>query len=75
MGKKCPPQAFVGILVGKFFHRGDEDGEPKPDGEFPVAIPRHVLYIAGSLGRALEFPIHVSLYSTDDTCRGEFRYA
>jgi hypothetical protein len=35
----------------------------------------HVLYIAGSLGRALEFPIHVSLYSTDDTCRGEFRYA
>ena len=38
MGKKCPPQAFVGIPAGKFFRRGDGDGEPKPDGEFPVAI-------------------------------------
>ena len=40
MGKKCSPQAFVGIPAGKFFRRGDGDGEPKPDGEFPVAIPR-----------------------------------
>jgi hypothetical protein len=40
MGKKCPPQAFVGIPAGKFFRRGDGDGEPKPDGEFPVAISR-----------------------------------
>jgi hypothetical protein len=39
MGKKCPPQAFVGIPAGKFFRCGDGDGEPKPDGEFPVAIP------------------------------------
>jgi hypothetical protein len=39
MGKKCPPQAFVGIPVGKFFCRGDGFGELKPDGEFPVAIP------------------------------------
>jgi hypothetical protein len=39
MGKKCPPQAFVGIPVGKFFRRGDGFGELKPDGEFPVAIP------------------------------------
>ena len=39
MGKKCPPQAFVGIPAGKFFRRGDEFGELKPDGEFPVAIP------------------------------------
>jgi hypothetical protein len=39
MGKKCPPQAFVGIPVGKFFRREDGDVEPKPDGEFPVAIP------------------------------------
>jgi hypothetical protein len=38
MGKKCPPQAFVGIPAGKFFRGGDGDGEPKPDGEFPVAI-------------------------------------
>jgi hypothetical protein len=38
MGKKCPPQAFVGIPAGKFFRRGDGDGKPKPDGEFPVAI-------------------------------------
>jgi hypothetical protein len=38
MGKKCPPQAFVGIPAGKFFRRGDGDVEPKPDGEFPVAI-------------------------------------
>jgi hypothetical protein len=37
--KKCPPQAFVGILAGKFFRRGYEDGELKPDGEFLVAIP------------------------------------
>jgi hypothetical protein len=40
MGKKCPPQAFVGIPAGKFFCRGDGFGELKPDGEFPVAIPR-----------------------------------
>jgi hypothetical protein len=39
MGKKCLPQAFVGIPAGKFFLRGDRDGELKPDGEFPVAIP------------------------------------
>jgi hypothetical protein len=38
MGKKCPPQAFVGIPAGKFFCRGDGFGELKPDGEFPVAI-------------------------------------
>ena len=41
MGKKCSPQAFVGIPAGKFFRRGDGFGELKPDGEFPVAIPRH----------------------------------
>jgi hypothetical protein len=39
MGKKCPPQAFVGIPAGKFVCRGDGFGELKPDGEFPVAIP------------------------------------
>jgi hypothetical protein len=39
MGKKCPPQAFAGIPAGKFFRRGDEFGELKPDREFPVAIP------------------------------------
>jgi hypothetical protein len=39
MGKKCPPQAFVGIPAGNFFCRGDGFGELKPDGEFPVAIP------------------------------------
>jgi hypothetical protein len=38
--KTCPPQAFVGIPTGKFFCRGDGFGELKPDGEFPVAIPR-----------------------------------
>jgi hypothetical protein len=27
--------------VGKFFCRGDGYGEPKPDGDFPVAIPSH----------------------------------
>jgi hypothetical protein len=42
MGKKCPPQTFVGIPAGKFFRRGDGFGELKPDGEFPVAIPRQV---------------------------------
>jgi hypothetical protein len=39
MGKKCSPQAFVGIPAGKFFCHGDGDGELFPDGEFPVAIP------------------------------------
>jgi hypothetical protein len=40
MGKKCPPQAFVGIPAGKFFRRGDGFRELKPDREFPVAIPK-----------------------------------
>jgi hypothetical protein len=39
MRKKCSPQAFVGIPAGKFFRRGDEDGELFPGGKFPVAIP------------------------------------
>jgi hypothetical protein len=43
MGKKCSPQGFVGIPAGKFFRRGDEDGELFPDGEFPVAIPSRTL--------------------------------
>jgi hypothetical protein len=29
----------MGIPTGKIFRRGDGDGELKPDGEFPVAIP------------------------------------
>jgi hypothetical protein len=45
MGKKCPPQAFVGIPAGKFFRRVDGDGEPKPDGEFPVAISSGSRYL------------------------------
>jgi hypothetical protein len=40
MGKKCLPQAFVGIPAGKKFRRGDRFGELKPDEEFPVAIPK-----------------------------------
>ena len=62
MGKKCPPQAFVGIPAGKFFCRGDGFGELKPDGEFPVAIPTNNLNAtcprgklknwAGQLGQA-----------------------
>jgi hypothetical protein len=39
MGKKCSPQAFVGIPAGKFFRLGDGYGELFPDGEFLVAIP------------------------------------
>ena len=39
MGKKCPPQAFVGISMGKFFRHGDRFGELKPDRNFSVAIP------------------------------------
>ena len=46
MGKKCPPQAFVGIPAGKFFRRGDGFGELKPDGEFPVAIPSRDEYVS-----------------------------
>jgi hypothetical protein len=56
MGKKCPPQAFVGIPMGKFFRRGDGFGELKPDGEFPVAIPTH----ASRTGRCITSQI--SLY-------------
>jgi hypothetical protein len=32
------PQAFVGIPAGKFFRRGDGDGELFLSGEFPIAI-------------------------------------
>jgi hypothetical protein len=39
MGKKCSPQAFVGIPAEKLFHRGDGDEELFPGGEFPIAIP------------------------------------
>jgi hypothetical protein len=45
MGKKCSPQAFVGIPAGKFFRRGD--GELFPGGEFPVAIPTPVAAAIG----------------------------
>jgi hypothetical protein len=39
MGKKCPLQAFVGILEGKFFRRRDGDAELFTDREFPINIP------------------------------------
>jgi hypothetical protein len=38
MGKKYPPQAFVGSLWRIFFQRGDGDEELKP-GKFPIVIP------------------------------------
>jgi hypothetical protein len=44
MGKKCPSQEFVGIPAVNFFCRRDGCGEPKPDGDFPVAIPSYKLY-------------------------------
>jgi hypothetical protein len=44
MGKKCSPQAFVGIPAGNFFRRGDGYGELFPGGEFPVAIPSRVAH-------------------------------
>jgi hypothetical protein len=34
IGKKYLPQVFVGIPAQKFYHRGDGDGELKPDGKF-----------------------------------------
>jgi hypothetical protein len=37
-GEKYPPQTFVRIPVGRFYHCGDRDGELKPDGKFPIAI-------------------------------------
>jgi hypothetical protein len=40
MGEKLPPWALAGTGAGKFFPRGDGDGKPFPDGEFPVAIPK-----------------------------------
>jgi hypothetical protein len=49
MGKKCPPQLFVGIPARNFFGRGDGDRELKPDRKFPVAIPT---YGGSVLGRA-----------------------
>lgn len=39
MGKKYPLQAFMGILTGKFFRRGDRFKELKSDREFRVVIP------------------------------------
>jgi hypothetical protein len=39
MRKKPPTQVFVGILVGKFFRRRDEDEQVFPNGEFYIAIP------------------------------------
>jgi hypothetical protein len=50
MGKKCSPQAFVGIPAGKFFHHGDGDGELFPDGEFPVSIPTPTHDLRAPLG-------------------------
>jgi hypothetical protein len=60
MGKKCPPQAFVGIPVGKFFRRGDGFGELKPDGEFPVAIPTHTYGHGGTAIWELAFDLAIS---------------
>jgi hypothetical protein len=37
--QSAPPRALAGAGAGKFFPRGDGDGKPFPDGEFPVAIP------------------------------------
>jgi hypothetical protein len=38
-GEKCYPQAFVGIPRGKFFRRGDGDGELFSGEKFPIVIP------------------------------------
>jgi hypothetical protein len=38
-GEICPPRVLTGAGTGKFCPRGDGDGQPLPDGEFPVAIP------------------------------------
>jgi hypothetical protein len=61
MGKKCPPQAFVGIPAGNFFCRGDGFGELKPDGEFPVAIPRHDDKISNSSNNNKERNLNIKL--------------
>jgi hypothetical protein len=39
MGKKYPPQAFVGIPAGKFFSRRNGYEKLFRDNEFPIAIP------------------------------------
>jgi len=39
MGQTQAPTVLTGTGTGKFYARGDEDGEPSSDGEFPVAIP------------------------------------
>jgi hypothetical protein len=44
-GEEMSPQAFVGILAGKFLRRGDEYGDLFLDKEFPIAIPIHELSI------------------------------
>jgi hypothetical protein len=59
MGKKCSPQAFVEIPTGKFFRRGDGDGEL-----FPVAIPScggHKLKVFVSIECGL-FKSHLRLF-------------
>ena len=38
MGKEVPPRAFTGPGTEISCPRGDGDGEPNADGDFPVAI-------------------------------------
>jgi hypothetical protein len=64
MGKKCPPQAFVGIPAGNFFCRGDGFEELKPDGEFPVAIPSCAPSIARHVEQGTKDLSHDSLKAT-----------
>jgi hypothetical protein len=41
-GRNAPRKSLWGSPLGIFFCRGDGYGEPKPDGDFPVAIPNRV---------------------------------
>jgi hypothetical protein len=53
LGKKFPPQMFMGIPIENFFRRGDGDREQKPDEEFHIAISNKGLgeQISGTIDR------------------------
>jgi hypothetical protein len=66
MGKKCPLQTFVGIPAGKIIRRRDGDGELKPDGEFPIAIPNR----DGHKATTVELPGLYRHAGTEEMVRG-----
>jgi hypothetical protein len=51
MGRKRSPRALAGTGAGNLPPRGDGDGSPFPDGDFPVAIPTPASHFCPSIRR------------------------